>query len=138
MAQRGAIQILWDILERIYDPECLVHIEGDVDMIPLILDTAMYELFSVAGFALGIAGSMLTAGAVKSTIEPTDIFSFWMAFIICVVVSTITVTFTARATARAKKKLKKLKKDVEMEMEMEDDDADADDDAYADADGGAD
>ena len=47
----------------------LLHIEGDEDFVPMILDTSIYELVYVTVDGLGNAGSMSTTSAIKYTIN---------------------------------------------------------------------
>merc|ERR1712232_1104373 len=68
IADKGIAQAIFDTFERFYDPECELHIEGDADFVPQIVDTALYELVYVVVFGLGIAGSMGTTNAIKFTI----------------------------------------------------------------------
>ena len=69
IATKGIAQAMFDTFERFYDPECELHIEGDEDFVPMILDTSIYELVYVTVDGLGIAGSMSTTSAIKYTIN---------------------------------------------------------------------
>ena len=122
IANKGMAQAMFDTFERFYDPSCELHEEGDADLVPMILDTTLFELVYVTVFGLGIAGSMGTTNAIKFTINSINSASgyydinnpgssdevhgsglIWVSFFICLAISTLITGYFARMVAAAKK-----------------------------------
>ena len=115
---------MFDTVERMYDPTCSLHVEGDADLVPMIVDTSMYELVYVTVFGLGIAGSMGTTNAIKFTINdmtsdkfydlrhPNEIASgvwaIWLTFALCLAVTTLVTGYFARMIGLVKMSRRKL------------------------------
>eukprot|EP01083_Nonionella_stella_P064245 167281_1 len=137
IAQKGLAQAMFDTFERLYDPTCALHEEGDADFVPMILDTTVFELVDVTVSGLGIAGSMATTNAIRYTInvitmesglyDATDpdtmqqgVWVIWLSFLICLTISTFITAYFARmvqAAKRARRKLfRRFNKDDKKEM----------------------
>eukprot|EP01083_Nonionella_stella_P272214 922913_1 len=135
IADKGVSQAMFDTFERFYDPLQELHIEGDRDFVPMIVDMAMFEFVYVSVFGLGIAGSMGTTNAIKFTINSmtsgsglydlshpdvmqSGVWIVWVSFGICLIVSTVIIGYFARLIGVMKdgrrKLFKKFKNDDEI------------------------
>ena len=92
-------------MERFYDPNCHLHSEDDVDLVPSLLDSALFEMLSVTIFGWGIAGSLLCQKAILYTMysavpgwddveqdngivkDIESVYVIWIALLICIAIT---------------------------------------------------
>jgi len=125
IASKGMVQALFDTMERLYDPEQKLHFEGDADFVPMIMDTAMFEFINVSVYALAISGSLGTTKAVIFTINSITsgagiydvndsddmdqgVWVIWLAFAICLGITTFVTGYFARMVTAVKDSRKVL------------------------------
>jgi len=145
IASQGLMQAVLDTMERFYDPDCNLHDEGDVDMLPSLLDNALFEILSVTIFGWNVAGFLLCRKAIQYTVysavpgwddveedggivkDKDNIYVLWIALLITVGILLAMTAYVGRLTNAIKAarrslfdKLKERQSQNNKETQMDD------------------